>query len=96
MMRIVLRSSAADKDLADIWDYISQDNLSAAGKLLRQLDSKFRMLAENPQMGQNRDDLAPALRCFSSGNYAIFFRAIFGGVEIVRVLHGVRDIDKFF
>src|SRR3989304_2891798 len=67
MMSIVLRSPKAEQDLDDIWDYISQDNPTAAANLLRQLDSKFQMLSRNPQMGQDRSDLAPFLRCFSSG-----------------------------
>jgi toxin ParE1/3/4 len=95
-MSIVQRSSAADKDLDDVWDYISQDSPNAAIKFLRNLDSKFRMLAENPLMGQNRDDLASALRCFSVGNYVIFFRPISDGIEVVRVLHGARDAKRSF
>ena len=95
-MSIVHRSSTAEKDLDDIWDYISQDNPTAAANLLRLLDSKFQMLSENPLMGQNRADLAPTLRSFSSRNYVIFFRPISDGIEIVRVLHGARDSKKLF
>jgi toxin ParE1/3/4 len=82
--------------LDEIWDYIAQDNPPAATKLLRLLDSKFQMLAKSPMMGQARADLAPTLRCFSVGNYAIFFRPIPEGIEVVRVLHGARDLRRNF
>lgn len=91
MMSFVLRSSKAAQDLDDIWDYVTQDNPTAAENLLRQLDAKFQMLSRNPQMGQDRSDLAPCLRCFSFGNYVVFFRAVPDGIELVRILHGARD-----
>jgi hypothetical protein len=30
------------------------------------------------------------------GNYAIFYRPIFSGVQIVRVAHAARDFAKLF
>ena len=50
-------------------------------------------LAENPRIGRSREELAPELRSFSFLNYVIFYRPIDAGVEIVRVLHGSRDIE---
>ena len=93
-MSVVLRSLRAERDLDDIWDYISQDSPAAATSLLRQLDVKFQMLAKNPQMGQDRSDLAPFVRYFSLGNYVVFFRPISDGIELVRVLHGARDSGR--
>jgi toxin ParE1/3/4 len=50
-----------------------------------------------PFMGQARFDLAPGLRMFPVGNYLIFFRPIEGGIEVIRVLHGKRNITgRFF
>ena len=43
-----------------------------------------------------RDELAEGLRSFAVGRYVIFYRPISEGVEIVRVLHGSRDIDAIF
>jgi toxin ParE1/3/4 len=36
------------------------------------------------------------LRSFAVGRYVIFYLAIPGGVQIVRVLHGARDIEAAF
>ncbi len=47
-------------------------------------------------MGRPRDELAEGLRSFSVGRYVMFYRAIPEGVEIVRVLHGARDLGPIF
>ena len=54
------------------------------------------MLAEMPESGRQREKLAPELRSFAVGNYVIFYRPIENGVEIVRVLHGARDLPPVF
>ena len=54
-------------------------------------------LAAMPFMWQARFDLAPGLRMFQVGSYLIFFRPIQGGIEVIRVLHGKRNITgRFF
>jgi toxin ParE1/3/4 len=47
-------------------------------------------------MGRNRDELHFGLQSFPVGMYLIFYVPINGGINIVRVLHGMRDIDTFF
>jgi toxin ParE1/3/4 len=47
-------------------------------------------------MGRNRDELHPGLQSFPVGKYLIFYMPIHGGIEIVRVLHGMMDIDALF
>jgi len=47
-------------------------------------------------MGRLRDELADGLRSFPVGRYVIFYRPIPKGIEIVRVLHGARDLDAIF
>jgi toxin ParE1/3/4 len=37
-----------------------------------------------------------ALRSLPVGNYLIFYLPIPDGIEVVRVLPGMRDIDAFF
>lgn len=51
-------------------------------------------LAEQPLMTRKRDDLAPNLRGFPLGAYVILYRPIANGIEVVRVLHGARDIKR--
>ena len=54
------------------------------------------MLARNPAAGRERPELVSDLRSFLVGRYILFYRPIDDGVEIVRVLHGARDIDSIF
>ena len=63
----------AAQDLEEIYDYIAGDNLPAAGRLVEHLTETFRMLANLPGMGRNRDDLLPGLQSFPVGAYLIFY-----------------------
>ena len=92
-MARILRTPQADTDLFRIWDFIADDNLSAADRLIRKMDETFQLLATNPGMGTKQDQYRPGLRCFPVGNYIIFYRPIDDGIEIYRVLHGARQLD---
>ena len=47
-------------------------------------------------MGRARPELAAELRSLPVGKYTIFYLPLSNGVQIVRVLHGARDIDAIF
>ena len=47
-------------------------------------------------MGRRREELAPGLRSFPVGRYLIFYVPLTNGVDIVRVLHGSRDLVALF
>jgi toxin ParE1/3/4 len=47
-------------------------------------------------MGRARDALAPGVRSFAFGKYIVFFSPLPDGIDLVRVLHGARDIDEVF
>ena len=95
-MAVILKRPLAKIDLADIWDYIAEDNESRADAFIDNIDQKFHVLAEQPAIGRPRDELAEGLRSFPIGQYVIFYHPVPGGVEIVRVLHGARDLDAIF
>jgi toxin ParE1/3/4 len=86
-------SSLARLDLDEIHDYIAEDNPDAARRWLEKMMDLFTGLAKNPLSGQARNDIRPDLRSFSQGNYVVYFRPHKGCLEIVRVLHGARDIE---
>jgi toxin ParE1/3/4 len=89
-------SAEAEADLSDIWSYIAEDSPTAAQGVISQIVGEFATLAAFPQMGRRRDELAPALRSFPVKTYVIYYRPIEDGVEIIRVLHGARDIPPLF
>ena len=88
----VLKRPLARVDLAEIWSYIADDSEAAADRFLDALEVKFALLATQPRMGRQRDELLAELRSFPAGRYVIFYLANADGIELVRVLHGARDI----
>ena len=86
------RTRCAEEELIEIWAFIAQDDMAAADRLLDRIDEACRNLAENSHMGPARPDLRPGLRYFSVARYLVLYRAVRGGVEIVRVVHGARDL----
>jgi toxin ParE1/3/4 len=95
-MPIIKVAAAAEEDLKEIWTYVAENNPGAASKLIKEITRKFAILRDHPHMGYEQDKLLVNLRSFAVRNYIIFYQPIAGGVEILRVLHGSRDIGNIF
>lgn len=93
MPRIVL-SNLADSDLDEIWTYVDADNPIAAENLLRSITKKFELLANHKGIGTPRPKIDDSIRVFPVGRYLILFRRLDDGIEVVRVVHGARDVTK--
>jgi toxin ParE1/3/4 len=91
-MPSVLCTSRANLDLVEIALNIAKENPSAADRWLDRFDAKCKTLAQMPELGRERPDLAPGLKGLPFGNYIIFYRLIPEGIQVVRILHGARDI----
>jgi toxin ParE1/3/4 len=87
---------SAESDLEEIWDYISERNVDAAQRLIKELGQKFNLLAKNPKIGRAHDEFIINLRSFPYKNYMILYFPIENGIEIYRVLHGARNIEEIF
>ena len=90
----VERSPDAEQDLIEIGVYIAEQsgNEETAYRFLDTIDETCALLARHPEMGELREEFSTGLyRSFTVGNYVIFYRAIPGGVQVARVLHGARD-----
>lgn len=85
----------AEADLDAIVDYLLPRRRSAARKLLDRIEELGSLLASAPEAGEARPDLGPEVRFFSDGWYVIYYRPVPGGVEILRVLHGSRHVDRY-
>ncbi|HEY2760508.1 MAG TPA: type II toxin-antitoxin system RelE/ParE family toxin [Pirellulales bacterium] len=86
-------SPLASADLDQLLDFIARDKPIAAVSFMQRIRRTCELLADNPQMGELRSDLVVVnARSFTVGNYIIFFRPMIDGVEVVRVVHGSRDI----
>jgi toxin ParE1/3/4 len=82
---------SAKQYLRDMWR-----ELAFADSTLANIESKFRLLVQFPSSGRVRSELLAGLRSYPAGDFVIFYRILETTVEIVRVLHGRRDIDVIF
>ena len=57
-MPVIRRTAQAEEDLIDLWLYIAQDNPGAADRLLDEIEDKCSLLADHPQLGPARPDIA--------------------------------------
>lgn len=85
-------SPRAEADLAGIADHIAQDSPVAAVRLIR-IEKACALLGDNPLLGRARPEIAPAARSWTIGRYLVLYRPLATGVEIIRVVHGARDLD---
>lgn len=95
--KIYILSEIADKDLEDIFDYTFDEfGFEQAEKYLLEIEEIFQNLIANPQIGKKRDEIKQDLYSFPKDNHIIFYRILDNHIRIVRVLHGSRDIPKYF
>ena len=95
-MQRVIKSTNARRDIEQIWQFTAEGSLAAADKLVDRFDRAIQLLLEHPGAGPDRSELAAGLRSYPIGSYIIFYRAVPGGIEIVRFAHGARDLPELF
>src|SRR6266542_1857362 len=94
MKRYVL-TPRAKRDVNDIWDYIAEDNIEAADRVLDALESAMIKLAKSPDIGHRREELADKRhRFWLVYSYRIVYRHEALPIQIVRVLHAARDVQS--
>jgi len=92
----VKKTVRAELDLDEIWLHVAADSPSAANALLDSIGVRSSLRATQPLSGRLRPELGADIRSFVVGSYVIFYRPLADGVEIIRVLHGARDIEAIF
>ena len=92
---------AADRDLDDPAAYLAREaSLETALRFYDASSTTFGKLVEMPGLGERGKTSNPRLeglrvwRIEGFENHLIFYRPVDDGIEIVRVLHGARDIDS--
>jgi antitoxin ParD1/3/4 len=85
-------------DIDAIWSFIAQDNPEAAYSVEEEIAAACAWLAERPLRGHVRRDLTKLPVRFWTlpqyPNYIIIYRPETQPLEIIRVLHGMRDIKR--
>ena len=88
----IVKSPQYDSDLTEIRDHIAQHNPVAADAVVMAIERTIDLLGEFPRIGTPCPHLAPALRRTRWREYLIYYRVREDRVEIVRTLHGRRNI----
>ena len=98
-MNGIARAFDARRDLVEIFQhYVRRAGLRTARRFLAEAEATFERLARSPGIGSLYDPEAPGLadlRFFPVSryrSYLVFYRPTPDGVEIVRVLHGARNL----
>jgi toxin ParE1/3/4 len=87
----------ASRDIEQILDLVaSQSGFDAAEKFLASVNQKCYHLSQFPMMGKSRSELGFGIRSFPFSPYLIFYHPIEGGVEILRVVSGYRNLSSLF
>ena len=91
-----LRQQAQD-DLESIWVYSYQEwGTEQADTYIRSLLSRFTWLAENPQLGKQREELKPGYYCFPEGMHLIFYKITLDEIDIIGIPHQSMDFITHF
>jgi toxin ParE1/3/4 len=83
-------SSRAETDMVSVWEYIAEDNLTAADHVIDQFTAAFEQIAQFPERGERYEHPKGEFRRVVVSPYLIFYRISGDEVHIVRVLHGAR------
>jgi toxin ParE1/3/4 len=94
-MANLVRTPKADQDLEQIVRFIAKDNLRAAFHWIEEIEALFQVLATQPEIGERwQSRRLGELRRHAFGRYVVYFQPIDGGVEIIRVVHGAREVKR--
>lgn len=85
-------TAAAERDLADIGDYIALEDRSRAASFIAEIEARFAEIAAQPLLYRLHDDVLPGIRAARYGRYLIYFRCETNGdIVFLRVLHSALD-----
>ena len=92
-MAKVFYTASAENDLLEAWLYVAEDSVTAADRMLDQIEAEAIRLLDQPRMGRERPELSPGIRSRpTSTPYILFYFPNEHGVVVARVLHHARDI----
>jgi toxin ParE1/3/4 len=89
----------AREDLIELYVFIGSENPVAAERVTDRIEAKVALLAIQPRIGPRRPEIRPSVRILIEGSYLILCETHLDAdqgpverVEIVRIVHGRRDL----
>ncbi|MEM1041942.1 MAG: type II toxin-antitoxin system RelE/ParE family toxin [Bacteroidota bacterium] len=92
----VLQTPPARRDITDIWLYLAERSPATADKTLDRLNDGLGLLATQPFMGRARPEIGTTVRSFVIGSFTAFYEPLDDGIELLRVIHAARDLNRAF
>ncbi len=97
MSRRVRITPRAYEDLRGIARYTRKTWGDAqCASYLHALDKRFEWLADNPERGRARPDIADGYYCVRQGEHLIFYLIHDDSIDIIGIPHQVMDIEGYF
>lgn len=93
-MGFVHYSERAKQDLLDIWLWIARDNVGLADAVLDRIERRASKLSQHREMGVARPEIGEGARGLAVERWLVLYRLVDGGVQIVRVVDGARDLAR--
>ena len=89
-------TALAKRDFNAIVAYLADHaGAKVARRMLTDLREAMRLIANRPSTGHTREDLAdPPLRFFAVHSYLVVYDPTRRPVEIIRIIHGARDVKN--
>lgn len=99
MNRLTVYRANARGDLPEIAVFFVRTGLAASDRFLASVEDAAVQLRRMPGFGETGNPQFAGLRCWrvpKFKHYIIFYRPTELGIEILRVLHGARDMESLF
>lgn len=98
----VFLTPLAQQDLVNQGQYLAEESIEVSDRFLSAIQATFSQIIQMPRIGsprQYRDPRLTGIRMWpvkGFENHLIFYRAQEKYIEVIRILHGARDIDVIF
>lgn len=95
MMQVVFTPEARE-DLRDIALKIAEHNPVRAFTYVDELDARAQRIGQFPHAAPPRPQWSDGVRIAVHGRYITVYRVCDEAVQVLRVVHGARDLDALF
>lgn len=75
---------------------LSKWGAKQARAYLEKIHTTLMILANNPSLGRQREEIAAGIKSFPSGKHVVFYLSADQGIDVARVLHQRMDPSSQF
>ena len=87
----------AERDLNEIWEYVAEQSITSADKVVREIREGIELVAFAPGIGHERRDVRDRrYRFWKANRFIIAYFRDTKPLQIVRIVGAARDFRKIF